>query len=119
LIESLIPPLRRTPPAPAPAYCVPPGERLAGAGAFLAFGKSNRARPLLEIADAQLLRIADAQLLLQDALRWLSAGQPARALSPVNAAIAALDQVGRSARRPAQPEVSGPGAGAGDHADVE
>ncbi len=70
---------------------------------LLAAGEPDRARPLLEAAAAQLvLQPGDggganapgspAAARVDDALRWLSAGQPARALSLVDAAIAALDQ---------------------------
>jgi hypothetical protein len=87
-------------PASAPAYTAPPGDRLAIARALLASGEPDRARPLLEEAAAQLvLRSDDATMpgspaaaRVDDALRWLSAGQPARALGLVDAAIAALDQ---------------------------
>jgi len=90
---------RAAPIASAPAYRPPPGERLATARALLASGQTDQARPLLEGAAAQLqLGPAEAYPLgssaaarVDDALRWLNAGQPARAINLVDAAIAALD----------------------------
>ena len=95
---------RSTPAASAPAYRLPPGERLATARALLASGQTDQARPLLEAAAAQLLLGSNetypagssAAARVDDALRWLGAGQPARALNLVDAAIAVLDQ-GRAA----------------------
>jgi ribonuclease E len=95
---------RSTPAASAPASRLPPGERLATARALLASGQTDQARPLLEAAAAQLLLGSNetypagssAAARVDDALRWLGAGQPARALNLVDAAIAVLDQ-GRAA----------------------
>lgn len=88
----------------APAYQRPPGERLARARALLASGEADHARRLLEAAATQLLlgsgeaypTGSSAATQIDDALRWIGAGQPARAISLVDAAIATLDQ-GRGA----------------------
>ena len=96
--------MRTTSTAPAPAYRAPPSERLATARTLLASGQTDQARPLLEAAAAQLLLGSgeaypsgtSAAARVDDALRWLSAGQPARALGLVDAAITVLDQ-GRGA----------------------
>ncbi|MBV9776734.1 MAG: hypothetical protein JO143_06765 [Acetobacteraceae bacterium] len=90
---------RGTSSASAPAYRSPPGERLATARALLASGQTDQARPLLEAAAAQLLLGPaeayptgnSAAARVDDALRWLSAGQPARAINLVDSAIAVLD----------------------------
>jgi hypothetical protein len=87
-------------PPPAPAYQISSGDRLAMARALLASGGPDRARPLLEAAAAQLGLQSNAPnasgnpaaARIDDALRWLSAGQPARALGLVDSAIATLDQ---------------------------
>ncbi len=98
--------------APAPAYHPPPGERLTTARALLASGESDEARPLLEAVAAQLVLSSEANPIggsaaarIDDALRWLGAGQPTRALSLVDAAIATLDQ-GREASAPSDRRVA-------------